>query len=56
MVVLRDDIESKISILIASSKPKILSHGTLGSAQEITIPPSPEARVFGAISKICGEG
>jgi hypothetical protein len=44
------------SILMISSNPKILSQGTLGSAHEITIPPSPEARVFGAMSRICGEG
>jgi len=43
-------------ILIISSNPKILSSGTLGSAQEITMPPCPDARVFGAISNMSGEG
>lgn len=48
-------VAEQITILIASSKPRIRSQGTLGSAQEMTIPPSPDARVFGAISNMCGE-
>jgi hypothetical protein len=53
MVINRDGMAV---ILIISSKPKILSQGTLGSAHEITMPPSPDARVFGAMSRMRGEG